>query len=62
MRVIAPTTRFKKDYKREIKTDAGVTALVAQVVTWLAQDEKLPYRFMDHNLQGAWKGYRECHV
>jgi mRNA interferase YafQ len=62
MRVIAPTNRFKKDYKREIKTDAGVTALVAQVVTWLAQDEKLPYRFMDHNLQGAWKGYRECHV
>ena len=62
MRVIVPSTRFKKDYKREIKTDAGVQALVAQVISWLAQDEKLPYRFMDPNLQGTWKGYRECHV
>lgn len=62
MREIIPTTRFKKDYRREVKTDATVEALVAQVTTWLTLDEKLPNRFMDHNLQGAWKGYRECHV
>jgi mRNA interferase YafQ len=62
MRTAIPTTRFKKDYKREIKTDAGVQALVSQVVSLLAQDEKLPHRFMDHNLQGTWKGFRECHI
>lgn len=62
MRGIIPTTRFKKDYKREIKTDGKVEALVAQVITWLALDEKLPNRYMVHNLSGTWKGFRECHM
>jgi mRNA interferase YafQ len=64
MRTIRPTTRFKKDYKREkagrhAKTlDAALTA----AVDMLACDTSLPRRNFDHPLAGKWKDCRDCHI
>ena len=28
----------------------------------IANDEPLPPEYLDHELTGEWKGYRECHI
>ncbi|MBI4968492.1 MAG: type II toxin-antitoxin system YafQ family toxin [Rhodospirillales bacterium] len=64
MRTIRRTTAFKRDYKREIKGRHRATLdrdLVA-VVTLLAADQPLPFRYHDHPLIGAWKDHRDCHI
>ncbi|MEX0448104.1 type II toxin-antitoxin system YafQ family toxin [Xenorhabdus sp. SGI246] len=64
MRTIERSTAFKRDFKRESKgryrtdlDDALVPVLVA-----LANDEPLERRHRDHELDGNWSGYRECHI
>lgn len=64
MRTIEETTRFRRDYKREKKTDHGSRldqALVA-AISMLAEDKPLPPRFRDHPLTGEWKDFRDCHI
>lgn len=62
MRVIERTTRFKRDYKREKKSDPELDGDLVDVIKMLATDAELPNRFRDHPLTGAWKGFRDCHV
>tara|TARA_R110001606_G_scaffold233942_1_gene381536 strand:+ start:34270 stop:34542 length:273 start_codon:yes stop_codon:yes gene_type:complete len=62
MRTIERTTRFKKDYKREVKTDTTLDDVLIQVIDLLVTDADLPENFRDHPLTGNWKGYRDCHV
>ncbi len=64
MRTIERSTRFKRDYKREMKGRHRATLdadLVALLVA-LAADEPLDPRYVDHGLSGTWAGYRDCHV
>lgn len=61
-RTIELTTRFKRDYKRVLKTDPTLQDKLAQVIELLANDANLPERLSDHPLQGEWKGFRDCHV
>ena len=61
-RTIEMTTRFKKDYKRELKTDPGLPEKLTSVIELLATDAELPERLSDHPLQGDWKGFRDCHI
>jgi mRNA interferase YafQ len=61
-RNIEATTRFKKDYKRELKTNPGLSEDVNAIIELLAADAKLPDRLSDHPLQGDWKGFRDCHI
>lgn len=58
---IEVTSRFKKEYKKAQKQglDAG---LLKNIITLLANGEKLPAENRDHPLSGDWKGYRECHI
>ncbi len=61
-RMIEMATRFKKDYKRELKTDPSLPEKLTPVIDLLANDADLPERLSDHPLQGDWKGFRDCHI
>jgi len=64
MRTIERSTKFKKDYKRELKgryRDILESELKA-VLLPLISDETLDIRYRDHDLSGNWAGYRECHI
>ena len=50
---------FKKAFKRLIPKDKE---LVLQILTRLANDEKLEPKYNDHALQGRLKDYRDCHI
>jgi mRNA interferase YafQ len=62
MRAIGRTTSFKRDYKREKRTDPSVDDALVPVLELLASDHELPERLRDHALGGDWKGHRDCHV
>ena len=64
MRTIERSTRFKRDYKRELKGHHRKTldADIMQVLLALASDAALDPRYQDHGLSGDWVGYRDCHV
>jgi mRNA interferase YafQ len=58
------TGRFRRDYKREIKTYGkteleGVFLLVLRL---LIEDHTLPDKYADHPMTGAWKDCRDCHI
>lgn len=58
---IKHTTQFKKDYKLAKKRHLD-TDLLKDIVTKLANGEKLPDKNKDHPLSGNWIGHRECHI
>ena len=62
MRAIERTTRFKRDYKREKRTESDLDSDLLDVIEMLASDADLPERLRDHALAGGWKGFRDCHV
>ncbi|HEY9212530.1 MAG TPA: type II toxin-antitoxin system YafQ family toxin [Ancylobacter sp.] len=62
MREIEPTTRFRRDYKREKRTDAKLDDLLEPIINKLANDEILPPNLADHSLGADWKGFRDCHI
>ena len=55
------TTRFKKDYKAILKRGYNVS-LLEEPLSLLANGMKLPEKYLDHPLQGKYKGCREFHV
>jgi len=64
MRAIERTTRFKKDFKREVqgKHRDVLQDIFIQVVTKLASDERLDEKYFDHALSNNWKDCRDCHL
>jgi mRNA interferase YafQ len=64
MRAIDRASSFKRDYKREAKGQhrATLDAELKPVIVALATDQPLAAKYRDHELNGDWKGYRECHV
>ena len=62
MRALVRTTKFKRDYKREKRTDAQLDAVFVPVVEILLGNDPVPERLQDHALGGNRKGYRDCHV
>lgn len=62
MRPVEITGRFKRDYKREKRSDATLDTVFQAVLDMLVMDEQLPANLSDHPLSGDWKGYRDCHV
>lgn len=58
---VKPTSQFKKDYKAAIKRRCDMGQL-QNVITKLANGEKLDDKYCDHSLSGQWKGHRECHI
>lgn len=64
MREIEPTTRFRRDYRREKSGRLGkrLDALLKEVVKLLAADAPLARRHFDHALTGEWRDHRDCHI
>lgn len=64
MRSLDKSSTFKQDYKRQLKGRyaAVVTNDLKHVLNLLAFDVSLPPQFLDHPLNGQWRGFRECHL
>ena len=65
MRTIRYTHQFKRDYKREKKSNLPQATLekeLLDVVKTLACDKPLQRRHWDHALTGNWKDHRDCHI
>jgi mRNA interferase YafQ len=62
MRQIEIQNRFKRDYKREKKSDPKLNDILNPVIELLLADTALPARLADPALGGDWKGFRDCHV
>lgn len=64
MREIERTSRFRRDYKREIRGRHGskLEAMLLDILHALQKDEPLPERYRDHPLSGEWAGFRDCHI
>ena len=64
MRTIEPTSQFRRDYKRESKSQHRQTLErdLGQIVTDLANDRPLVAKHCDHALTGDWKDHRDCHI
>lgn len=52
---------FKKDLKRIMRRGYNI-ALLEKTVDLLTRQEPLPKRYKDHDLNGDYLGYRECHI
>jgi mRNA interferase YafQ len=64
MRRIERSTAFKRDYRR-VKTIPRYRNLehrLVGVLELLANDRPLPLHDRDHQLEGNWSGYRDCHL
>lgn len=64
MRIVRPTRRFKRDYKREKSGRHSKTldAALMEVLNLLTADKPLPPRSYDHPLIGEWADHRDCHI
>ena len=64
MREIDWTGQFKRDYKREAKSQHKLTLdeQLFAVVEDLANDVVLEPKLRDHALTGEWKDSRDCHI
>lgn len=58
---IVQTGRFKKDVKIARKRGYDLSLLGA-VVDTIAAGERLPDKYKDHSLLGAYTGCRECYI
>ena len=55
------TTKFKKDFKKFLKSEDIITEF-EKTVKILAQMEKLPIKYKDHALKWEYMWARECHI
>ena len=55
------TTQFKRDYKKIKKQNKELNKLKL-LIEKLIFGEKLEPKYKDHQLTGAFKGYRDCHI
>lgn len=55
------SSAFKKDYKLILKRKYPIEELF-NVIDLLRNEKKLPEKYCDHELNGNWKGFRECHI
>ena len=58
---IYPTGKFKKDLKLAQKRGYKLE-LLQNIIVKLSNEEKLAAKYRDHNLEGEYKGCRECHI
>jgi mRNA interferase YafQ len=62
---VTPSKRFAKSF-RKLKTSGKFSDTtrndLAEIISILARNAKLPIAFSDHALRGEFLGYRECHI
>lgn len=66
MRTIEWTNQFKRDFKRESKSQHRLSSTLDnhlfRIIERLAHDETLEARYRDHSLSGEWKDCRDCRI
>jgi len=64
MRTIERTTKFKKDFKRELKGKhkTSLKTELIKALQVLVKNEVLEARYFDHALSNNWKDHRDCHI
>lgn len=64
MRDIVRSSRFKRDWKRELCGRYGkvLTPELRLVLEHLVIGQPLPPRYRDQQLGGEWRGCRDCHL
>lgn len=62
MRSVALTGRFKRDYRRTLKADPDIDAILGPIIEILVSGAPLAPNHHDHALSGYWRGYRDCHI
>lgn len=55
------TTQFERDIKKAKKQHKPLEKLKT-VMAQLVEEKSLDPKYLDHPLQGNWKGARECHI
>ncbi|RJR47071.1 MAG: type II toxin-antitoxin system YafQ family toxin [Deltaproteobacteria bacterium] len=55
------TRQFERDLKR-LRRGGHDLNLLKEVLAKLIAGERLPPKFKEHRLRGAWKGRSECHI
>ncbi len=55
------SSKFKKNYKLAKKRGMDVK-LLEEIIDKLRRRIPLEKRYKDHELQGKYKGFRECHI
>lgn len=58
---IRPSAKFQKDLKRIQKRGYDLS-LLTEILNLLANGKELSKKNKDHNLNGIYKGCRECHI
>lgn len=61
MRVLVPTSRYKKDLKRYAHDSEKIKALY-KILKLLAEEKPIPQSHKPHFLKGEYKGCMECHI
>jgi mRNA interferase YafQ len=63
MRKVEQTGQFKKDFKREARSqNTAVLSDLLPVLVMLSADQPLDEKHCDHALTGDWKNHRDCHI
>ena len=64
MRTIKRTSKFRQDFKRELKGrhQATIIADFLSLSQKVENDQPLDTKFKDHALSGNWKNHRDCHI
>ena len=64
MRTIDRTNQFKRDYKRELKSQHRTTLEedFVKILKLLVSDTPMADKYRDHALTGEWKDSRDCHI
>lgn len=62
MYIIVATKQYIKSLKKIKKSGKFPQEEIGWVIDCLARNEKLHFKYRDHELQGDLQGYRECHI
>lgn len=61
MKILKPSTRYKKDYKRFRNNPEKVRKLF-EVLKMLQNEIPIPAEYYPHKLTGNYSGHMECHI
>ena len=61
MKLLIPTSQYKKDLKRYAKQRKKLEALL-EILRCLANEKPIPANCRPHMLAGQYKGCMECHI
>ena len=64
VRTVKRTAQFKRDFKRVKRGVHGshLDETLLQALELLVADAPLPVRYVDHQMKGQFKDYRDCHL